>query len=65
MTFEQIKKNIKYGDYNILQELLEAPSVSAVRMRFLRQDIEAVKAMLFIQENRDALIEKYKETQNQ
>lgn len=61
MTFEQIKENIKYGDYNRLQEILKAPTVSAVRMRFLRKDEAAIEAMKFIQENREDLPKKYEE----
>lgn len=62
MTFEQIKKNITYGDYNLLQKLLGAPTVAAARMRFLRgEDKEAIEAMKAIQENREKFIKQYKE----
>jgi hypothetical protein len=59
MTFEQIKNNIQYGDYNTLQKLLKAKTVAAARMRFLREDEDAVKAMQTIQENREKLIEDF------
>lgn len=60
MTFEQIKENIQYGDYNTLQHLLKAKSVAAGRMRFLRGDKDAIDAMIFIQKNRKQLVEEYK-----
>lgn len=56
MTFEQIKNNIQYGDYNILQRLLNAKSVQAARMKFLRGDKEAIDAMRKIHENREEFI---------
>lgn len=59
MTIEQVKKNIQYGDYNILQRLLNASSVAAARQRFLRGDEDAFTAMVEIQENRKNLIESY------
>ncbi|WP_264521169.1 hypothetical protein [Flavobacterium sp. N1994] len=60
MTFEQIKKNIQYGDYNLLQKILGAPTIAAARMRFLREDQDALDAMIAIQENRQDFIDKYK-----
>lgn len=59
MTFEQIKQNIDYGDYNLLQKLLNVKTVSAARARFLRKDERAIKAMQYIQENKRKLIETY------
>lgn len=64
MTIEQIKQNIEYGDYTTLARLLGMKSVQAARMRFLREDPEAVKAMQALQENREQLVREYK-TQNQ
>lgn len=52
MKLEQIKKNIKYGDYNILQKLLKTSSVSVAKRKFLSGDKEALDAMMVIQENR-------------
>ncbi len=52
MTQEQIKKNISFEDYEMLQQLLKAPSVSVAKQRFLRGDKEAVNAMLKIQEDK-------------
>ncbi|MFA7448775.1 MAG: hypothetical protein WCY77_10085 [Weeksellaceae bacterium] len=66
MTFEQVKKNIVYGDYNLLQKILNAPSVAAARMRFLRgEDREAIEAMKAIQENREEFIKKYQENEKE
>jgi len=62
MTFEQVKENIQYGDYNLLQKILNAPTVAAARMKFLRGDNDAVNAMKAIQENREEFIKKYKNT---
>lgn len=59
MTIEQIKKNIQYGDYNTLQKLLQAPTVQAARMRFLRGDNDAIEAMKTIQKNREDLIKDF------
>lgn len=56
MTFEQIKNNIMYGDYNILQKLLTSKTVAAARMRFLRGDEDAINAMKKIHENREEFI---------
>ncbi len=61
MTIEQIKQKIDYGDYNLLQKILNVKTVAAARMRFLRGDKDAVKAMQSIQENREKFI---KEQQN-
>ena len=52
MNLDQIKKNIKYGDYDILQKLLKASSVSIAKQRLLRGDKEALEAMAVIQKNR-------------
>lgn len=64
MTFEQVKQNIQYGDYNTLQKVLGLKTVPAARARFLRQDPEAVKAMKAIQDKRDQLVKEF-QTQNQ
>ncbi len=52
MTLAQIKKNIKHGDYSILQKLLRLSTESAARQKFLRGDKDAVEGMIKIQENR-------------
>ncbi|GGG47313.1 hypothetical protein [Epilithonimonas arachidiradicis] len=59
MTFEQIKEKIEYGDYNLLQKILNSPTVAAARMKFLRGDADAINAMQAIQENREEFIKKY------
>lgn len=64
MKIEQIKKKIQYGDFNILQKLINAPTVAAARMRFLRGDEDAIKAMAKIQDNREELIKNYREKNN-
>lgn len=56
MTFEQIKSKIEYGDYNVLQKILNSKTVQAARMRFLRGDEDAIEAMKKIQENRERFI---------
>ncbi len=58
MTIEQIKAKIKYGDYNVLGEML-GTTVAAAKMRFMRNDEEAVKAMQSIIEAREKLIEDF------
>lgn len=60
MTIEEIKNKIAYGDYNVLQKLLGAPSVGAARAKFLREDPEAIAAMEAIIKNREELISKFK-----
>lgn len=52
MTLAQIKKNIKDGDYSILQKLLRLSTESAARQKFLRGDKDALEGMIKIQENR-------------
>lgn len=52
MTLAQIKKNIKHGDYSILQKLLRLSTESAARQKFLRGDKDALEGMIKIQENR-------------
>ena len=64
MKIEQIKKKIQYGDFNILQKLINAPTVAAARMRFFRGDEDAIKAMAKIQDNREELIKNYIEKNN-
>lgn len=64
MKIEQIKKKIQYGDFNILQKLINAPTVAAARMRFFRGDEDAIKAMAKIQDNREELIKNYREKNN-
>lgn len=59
MTYEEIKSKIEYGDYNTLQHLLNAKTVAAARMKFLRGDEDAIQAMKAIQENREELIKNY------
>lgn len=63
MTIEQIKEKIAYGDYNVLQRLLNAPTVAAARARFLREDPAAISAMETIIKNREELILKFKKDQ--
>ncbi|MGV9003992.1 hypothetical protein [Flavobacterium sp.] len=63
MTFEQIKEKVQYGDYNVLQHLINAPTVAAARARFLRGDDNAIEAMKQIQQNREKLIENFKSEQ--
>ena len=64
MKIEQIKKKIQYGDFNILQKLINAPTVAAARMRFFRGDEDAIKAMAKIQDNREELIKNYRKKNN-
>jgi F0F1-type ATP synthase gamma subunit len=63
MTIEQIKEKIEYGDYNTLQKILNVKTVAAARMRFLRGEDDAVKAMQSIQENKEKFIKEF-QTQN-
>ena len=58
MTLEQIKSKIKYGDYNVLGEMLEI-TVAAAKMRFMRNDEKAIEAMKNIIETRESLIENF------
>ena len=58
MTLEQIKSKIKYGDYNVLGEMLGI-SVAASKMRLKRKDENAREAMQKIIEAREMLIEKF------
>ncbi|MEC3875972.1 hypothetical protein [Chryseobacterium salviniae] len=60
MTIEQLKEKIDYGDYNLLQKILNVKTVAAARMRFLRGDDEAIDAMRKIQENKEKFIEENK-----
>ena len=64
MEIEQIKKKIQYGDFKVLQKLINAPTVAAARMRFFRGDEDAIKAMAKIQDNREELIKNYREKHN-
>lgn len=58
MTLEQIKSKIKYGDYNVLGEML-GTTVAAAKMRFMRGDEKAIEAMQNIIEAREKLIENF------
>lgn len=58
MKTEQ-KEKIRYGDYQLLAEMLDTSS-DAAKMRFRRNDTEAVKAMQIIQDNRKNLVKAYK-----
>lgn len=58
MKTEQ-KEKIRYGDYQLLAEMLDTSS-DAAKMRFRRNDPEAVDAMKIIQENRKKLVKDYK-----
>ena len=59
MTIEQITKELKYGDYNTLGEMLGI-SATAAKMRFIRGDEEAKKGLETIIENRKELISSFK-----
>jgi hypothetical protein len=61
MSYEEMKNNMAYGDYNRLHEVLKTPTTEAARKRFNRKNPEAIKAMQFVQENRVQLPKKYKE----
>lgn len=58
MTFEQIKKLMRYGDYAILGEMLRI-NTEAAKMRFLRGDIEAKRAMELIVGTRKKMIAEF------
>ncbi len=55
------KEKINYGDYQLLGELLSVSS-DAARMRYKRNENEAVKVMYMIQENRKQFIESYRKS---
>ena len=59
MKTEQKEIKIKYGDYQTLADMLGV-STDAARMRYRRNDPEAIRAMEVIFENREKLINKYK-----
>ena len=55
MTLEQIKKKIRYGDYNTLGLMLTI-NPDAAKMRFLRNDDMAIEAMRQIITHREEMI---------
>jgi hypothetical protein len=55
MTFEQIKSLVQYGDYVVLSRMLEIRT-DAAKMRFLRGDKQAARAMKKIVLSREKLI---------
>ena len=59
MKTEQKEMKPKYGDYQTLADMLDV-STDAARMRYRRNDPEAIKAMKVIFENREKLINKFK-----
>lgn len=59
MKTEQKQKKIKYGDYQTLADMLDT-STDAARMRYRRNDPEAIKAMDVILENREKLINQFR-----
>lgn len=63
MTIEQIKKKTQYGDYTLLGQVLGI-NAPAAKMRFLRGDEKSKEALVKIIENRENLIEEFKETEN-
>ena len=60
MTIEQIKEKTQYGDYTLLGKVMGI-NAPAAKMRFLRGDEKSKEALLKIIENRESLIEQYKE----
>lgn len=58
LTIEQIKKNIRYGDYTILGQVLKI-NAPAAKMRFIRGNEIAVATLIKIIENREALIQEF------
>ncbi|WP_336664944.1 hypothetical protein [Elizabethkingia meningoseptica] len=57
MKMEQIQK--KYGDYQLLGEMLGVSS-DAAKMRYRRKDLQAIKAMQAIYDNRRKLVESFR-----
>ncbi|AKK71567.1 hypothetical protein OK18_01960 [Chryseobacterium gallinarum] len=55
------KEKIYYGDYQLLGEMLDASS-HAARMRYKRNEKEAVKVMNMIHENRKRLVRDYRKS---
>jgi hypothetical protein len=62
MTIEQIKKKTLYGDYTMLGQVLGVKSPTA-KMRFLRGDETAKNALIEIIANRENLIRKFQDKQ--
>lgn len=60
MTTEEIKKNIQYGDYTTLGQVLNI-NATAAKMRFIRGDEKARQALVKIIKNREKLIKEFKE----
>ncbi len=60
MTFEQIKSQIQYGDYNVLARMLEI-NADAAKMRLKRGDKEAAQAMKLVILSREKLIADFHE----
>jgi hypothetical protein len=58
LTIEQIKKNIRYGDYTMLGQVLKIKAPAA-KMRFVRGNEIAVATLIKIIENREALIQEF------
>lgn len=55
MAMENLKKKIKYGDYNTLGEMLNVPPTTA-KARFFREDKEATEALALIIASREKMI---------
>lgn len=64
MTIEEIKQKVQYGDYTTLGVMLEIPPTTA-KMRFIRGDEEAKSAMEKIIQNRENMIEDFKNDHKQ
>lgn len=63
-TMEQIKHKKRCGDYILLSQLLDVAQHTA-KMRLVRGEKEAIKAMLAIIENRERFIKEYRSKNQQ
>lgn len=62
---EQLKPKMKMGDFDLVAEMINAPSREAAKMRLRRGDEQALNALKTLIEKRESIVKEFQNDNNQ
>ncbi|WP_312207734.1 hypothetical protein [Empedobacter sp.] len=62
---EQLKPKMQMGDFDLVAEMINAPSREAAKMRLRRGDEQALNALKTLIEKRESIVKEFQNDNNQ
>ncbi len=64
-SLEQLKPKMQMGDFDLVAEMINAPSREAAKMRLRRGDEQALNALKTLIEKRESIVKEFQNGNNQ